>query len=192
MMMIESHAVCIRSAALSNKRCGLWGDVNQKGSIEMPLLENFSEFCERMNCEYIVGKKRFMFRNGARSDGHIVHEDPPEDEFERLAREREFLQTKLDRKIADFNEIQTQALDMALNRQRFGTSVPGPHPNTPHVLRRIQGIVFRLRDKIAAIDKQLNTQPVNKHLSFQDQIRAEQIQDAQRISAEVQKVRIGG
>ena len=92
----------------------------------MPItIELFDEFCNRMGCDYIKLHRNtdgplprevrngttYLFENGAVSDGHHKHQEPPTDRWQCLERRRYYWQTKLDDETKAFNQFKNAALD---------------------------------------------------------------------------------
>ena len=152
-------------------------------------VETFQEFKMRMGCECVAVKGRYLFRNGAQSDGELSHRDPPGELFARLKLEREFLQFNLDRKTKEFNTLKAEALEQSSLHRRY-SNLPSPSPQAPDALRRIQKVVFELRSEIRAIDERLEERADNRHIKVQQDIRAEQLAQTNAILHEVQSIEI--
>jgi hypothetical protein len=116
-------------------------------------IETLGEFRERMDCDYLIVKNRYLFRNGAQSDGHM-HMEPPSDDNSRLLLQREFLQFKLDGLVRHFIDIKQDALNQAGLSYKY-KNLPTPDANAPKVLKHLQGIIYRIREKLVVIDNQL-------------------------------------
>ncbi|MCH8806012.1 MAG: hypothetical protein IH986_07980, partial [Planctomycetes bacterium] len=121
------------------------------GVRQMPYIEDFSEFGQRMACEALQLKDvSFVFANGARSDGGWHHSEPPTDEAARLRLNHEFLRVKLERVTHRHNDPR----DRVETQNEFFRSGWGNHPDD-HFGPGWQEELKRRADEIAAVDKEL-------------------------------------
>lgn len=107
----------------------------------MPYVENLNEFARRQRCKPLFVNARWLFPNGAQSDG-VYHYEPPTDRVELTKLRAEFEQARLDELIADYRQIYTN-----VKRQlEFHKRGAGPMP--------AEGWEEALKELSAAIDKQ--------------------------------------
>lgn len=115
----------------------------------MPYIESYDEFQARMNCPFVTTGGRYLFANGAQSNG-TDHLEPPADPLELLPLEIEYLAARLKTEERQFNEckryIITQAQYYALN------AGPAPAEEAFTDLERFQKNVLATREEIE--DKQ--------------------------------------
>ena len=116
----------------------------------MPFYESFDEFKSRMesDCEFI--RNRYLFRNGAQSNGDFAHIEPPANPSELAKLKKEFLKFRLDLAEAEFNDMKTYVEEQAAMKMRYRNAVP-PRSDSVEILKRIQGRIFRLRESLQAI-----------------------------------------
>lgn len=156
------------------------------------IIESFSEFYTRQNCERIwsKGSNRFVFANGAASTGSFDHWDPPTDPVARLFVQREFLTAKHDWAIKEFNGLKEHVLQQAALHERY-SNLPGPSPEAPAALRHWQNLVLQLRQEIAALDEQMPRTVEDQRTTHQQDHRAEQLRTTQRVRHEVINTDLG-
>lgn len=151
-------------------------------------IETFAEFKERMGCECFYVKQRYLFRNGGQSNG-TLHLDPPADENSCLSLQREFLQFKHDSLVKQFNSIKQDAMNQASLSYKY-KNLPTPDANAPKLLKHLQGIITRIRAKLAAIDAQLGRCSPAIREQNQHDTRASEQARITSILAQVQDIEI--
>lgn len=135
--------------------------------------ESFGEFKQRMKCECIqlgladgypdggrlVGRGSFLFQNGALSDGVTNHYEAPVEQATLLRLRKHFIATKLKREIAAFDQFKASCEQQAGYHLSSPMTCPPPPANAADQLRAGKARIEKLRDELAAIDRERATLP---------------------------------
>jgi hypothetical protein len=145
----------------------------------MPIvIETYSEFKHRMNCEYLeIGEGfswKVLFANGGVWSANLPL-DPPTDPKELLRRKRDFIKARLDRENAQFNSAYNDAMRIG-NLSLACENVDGLSPAVLESLEQGKQRIAKLREDLAAIDKDL----IDPEEVAREQHRQQVIRDVHR------------
>ena len=145
----------------------------------------FDEFARNQDCERIWLHERYLFSNGAESDGNRMHNDPPDDEFDKLYLQQEFVSYKLEKETSAFNEFKNDCLNRASMAQRYA-NLPGPTDDATEQLLAGRVRIFKLRKELKAIEERLTESPEYKQAEKRRAVataqRSDQTEMLQKIS----------
>lgn len=114
----------------------------------MPFIESFEEFRQRQSCEFIVTNSRYLFANGAQSNGQTYHGDPPTDPQALLSLRLEYLTAMLKREEGRFNR--TQSYIISQGEIHAANAGPPVDPQAFVELEMFQKNVLGLREQLRA------------------------------------------
>ncbi len=155
----------------------------------MPFHESFGEFQIRMGCGHEFVHNRYLFRNGGQSN-EFNHIDPPTDPAELRKLQLEFLEHRLKRETAEFNEYQTYVNEQATLKLRY-PNVVGPPADAVEILKQGQGRIFRLREQIQKIKSDPTTESRETiQQRIIEEIQHKQKQQLQQLALEATQVSI--
>ncbi len=155
----------------------------------MPFHESFAEFQSRMGCGHEFVHNRYLFRNGGQSN-EFNHIDPPTDPVELRKLELEFLEHRLKRETAEFNDFQTYVSEQTAMKLRY-PNVVGPPLDAVDSLKQGQGRIFRLREQIQNIKSDPATESRDTiQQRIVDAIKQEQKQQVQQLALEASQISI--
>jgi hypothetical protein len=155
------------------------------------ILESFTEFSARQKvggkpCPYVQANKisirtgdtlgRFIFANGAVSDGLQSHFPPPDNEYDRLGIQRDYYAALLEGEEKAWHQYRQTCVDLAAQSARYA-NLPGCPPDAPQQLERGAQRIAELRQKVSEIDALLAGDPRKK-------VNNEAIERRQRAEAE--------
>lgn len=141
----------------------------------MPFIESFSEFRARMGCPAIYTNDRYLFENGAQSDGHDrglhSHREPPDDKFSLLSLQAEYLRADLKKWETKFNQL-LQYVERQTEYHEWNAG-PAPEPEALEELARLKAETKRRRTKLAAAERKLarNSAAQRKSGAWQEKAR---------------------
>ena len=92
----------------------------------MPQIENHSEFSIRMACPDRWVKNRWLFKNGAQSDGHYRLTEPPEDPSDLAKLKLEFVTSE----IAHYKYEHSELVKYVGIQSEYHMRAAGPSPDT--------------------------------------------------------------
>ena len=130
----------------------------------MPLvIESFNEFAARHGSYVntlsrgmrVDNGDRFIFQDGATSDGERKHTEPPEDEVQRLGLVRRFWKTKLDQEVREFTSFKNTCLQQASAARKYA-NLPGPPEDAADQLKRGQTRIAAIQTRLKQLDKELD------------------------------------
>lgn len=128
-------------------------------------VEDFEEFVGRMACNYVknpnggfrTGENRslYLFANGARSDGHLNHFDPPINQWELLMARRRFTVLMLDDEETAWKTYKARVSEQVDWKREYPDSCPPPSSRAPQLLREGAARIQKLREDLGTIDHEL-------------------------------------
>jgi hypothetical protein len=113
----------------------------------MPFVETFADFKKRqMNSPWVTTENCILFQNGARSDGHYVHKDPPvDDPVAMLNLDIEFLTVRLTQDEQAFGRLKAYCLTQS---EFHAVGAGGPaDPRALVELEKLQERILSLREE---------------------------------------------
>lgn len=157
----------------------------------MPFYESFDEFKTRMDCDCEFLQDRWLFRNGATSDGHGYHIEPPTHNPPQLKKlKREFLNFRLKKATDAFNDMQNYVAEQS-HAHVLCQSAMSPRKDSVDILKRLQGRVLRLRESIKALDTDETTDsPEQIHQRVREQLEQEKRQHMSHLVSEASQISI--
>jgi hypothetical protein len=118
----------------------------------VPYVENFEEFKQRMGCEFVVTKRRYLFENGAQSAAG-THSEPPEDPATLVKLKHEYASVKLDRAIKRYNRMKESVAEQ-LSYHAAGVG-PAPPEGFEQYLAGLADEIMALKAEVAELTHQL-------------------------------------
>jgi hypothetical protein len=125
--------------------------------------------------------KTILFEDGAASDGHEQHDEPPVDQWEMLARRRAYLLRVIDLETKAWVEAKNEYVQQARQAVQF-SNLPGPPGTAVRDLERGRDRIREWRRQLATILERLAQHP--------DAIRERKL-DEQRIRARQAMAQLG-
>jgi len=118
----------------------------------MPYIESIEEFAARQRCSPLAIRDRYLFPNGAQSDGHN-HFEPPNDPAALATLRHEYLTAKLRLKVKRYNADRTAISEQA--RYHSMGAGPMPQPGWKEYLIKLAEDIEEIRAQLREIAPQL-------------------------------------
>ncbi len=119
----------------------------------MPFFEDIHEFTARQGSKPLFVGNRYLFPNGAQSDGMGNHCDPPDDPGELAQLRFEFVRAKLENAKKRYRDDYTNIKESA-EFHKMGAG-PGPAPGWESYLKRAAQHIQRLETQLQQIAAKL-------------------------------------
>ncbi|MCG3774703.1 MAG: hypothetical protein JW395_1527 [Nitrospira sp.] len=117
----------------------------------MPYVEDFQEFVQRMGTKPVQVGARFVFINGANSDGHLDHREPSNIPAELTHWKHLYSKARLDQLRKEYESTRS---NVAIQIQWFHTGAgPMPEPGWREYLKKLRQEI----DQLAEIVERLAT-----------------------------------
>lgn len=118
----------------------------------MPYIENWPEFCERQDCEYLPVSGQVIFANGATASMDTsMRRDPPTDPAQLTLLRQKFLGEKLRREIQDYHAFKEQCLN-AIRFARSNWNAPPPPREAKAQLEAGKARIELLQAELASLE----------------------------------------
>jgi hypothetical protein len=124
------------------------------GKEPVALTKNYANSGQRTRTGWLLWADGAMMFNG----DFETRREPPTNETELLKLRRQYVFEKLERASTDFNDLKQQSINQAGYSQKY-VNLPTPPAEAVDELRRLKGVVERLRKDLERLDKLLEQTP---------------------------------
>ena len=129
----------------------------------MPHIEDHNEFTTRMACPNRWCKNRWLFKNGAQSDGHYRLTEPPEDKSDLAKLKHEFILAEITHYKERYSEVQKNVgIQSEYHMAGAGPSPDVTMPGWEDYLNEITMKISTLRGVATKLSRQIK---VNDEIS---------------------------
>jgi hypothetical protein len=154
------------------------------------VIEEFSDFCERMGCDHVSyyatnDTPVYLFANGGMSDGLRKHQAPPDELEKVLHLKNKYYEVKV-RKLRQQRETLSNDINQALEWRMNGchNTVSPPEPQDFEMLRRMSTDLRQLQAEWDQLKKQLpEYQDAIARSEYAEQFRQEHSQHQRQLLA---------
>ena len=149
----------------------------------MPQIEDYSEFCVRMGCPNRWVKNRWLFKNGAQSDGHYRLTEPPDDKSDLAKLKHEFIVAEITHYEERYRDVQKNvAIQSDYHSKGAGPSPDITMPGWEDYLNEITMKISTLRGVATKLQKKIKTNDeISDYALRRSKDRAEHANVVQRL-----------
>lgn len=123
-------------------------------------ITTFDEFARSQPGQPVVSRGRYLWPNGATSDGNLDHYPPPADRYERLRTRKEYFAVRLQRDQRDYRDFRLFCEEQArLVRKYPSSSIMPPPTDAAERLTAGAARIRYFRARIANCDRVLASSP---------------------------------